>query len=147
MEIPLTTIRKFVYAALLAATALNFAPSAAVAEEPAHGKFTLKHEVRWGNAVVPAGDYAFSYDPYQATPVLTLSKLNGPRTGYMLLVVSSDESKSSDSNQLVLETAAEGSYVSTMQLAECGMTLRFSAPSHSVKQLAKAVPTVTSPGQ
>ena len=83
----MTTIRKFVYAALLAVTAMNFAPSLAAAQEPAHGKFTLKHNVNWGNAVVPAGDYEFSYDPYQSKPVLTLSKLSGTRAGYMLLVV------------------------------------------------------------
>ena len=61
----MTTIRKFVYAAVLAATAMNFAPSLAAAQEPAHGKFTLKHNVNWSNAVVPAGDYEFSYDPYR----------------------------------------------------------------------------------
>ncbi len=73
----MTTIRKFVYAAVLAATAMNFAPSLAAAQEPAHGKFTLKHNVNWSNAVVPAGDYEFSYDPYQSRPLLTLSKLSG----------------------------------------------------------------------
>ena len=41
------TIRKFVYAALLVATTLNIAPSMAAAEAPAHGKFTLAHDVRW----------------------------------------------------------------------------------------------------
>lgn len=126
----MTTIRKFVYAALLAATAMNFAPKAAAAQEPAHGKFTLKHNVIWGNASVPAGDYAFSYDPYQSTPVLVLSKLSGTRAGFMLLLAGSEESKPSDSNQLLLETVADGSYVSTMQLAECGMTLHFNVPSH-----------------
>ena len=52
----MNTVRKFVYAALLVAAALHFAPSSAAAEEPAHGKFTLKHDVNWGNAVVPAGE-------------------------------------------------------------------------------------------
>jgi hypothetical protein len=143
----MTTIRKFVYAALLAATAMNFAPSLAVAQEPVHGKFTLKHNVSWGNAVVPAGDYEFSYDPYQSTPVLVLSKLSGARAGFMLLVTGSEGSKPSDSNQLLLETVADSSYVSTMQLAECGMTLHFNVPSHPLKQMAKAVPAAAPSGQ
>jgi len=143
----MTTIRKFVYTALLAATAMNFAPSLAVAQEPVHGKFTLKHNVSWGNAAVPAGDYEFSYDPYQSTPVLVLSKLSGTRAGFMLLVTGSEGSKPSDSNQLLLETAADSSYVSTMQLAECGMTLHFNVPSHPLKQMAKAVPASAPPGQ
>ena len=137
----MTTIRKFVYAALLAVTAVTFTPSLAVAEEPARGKFTLTHDVHWGSALVPAGDYEFSYDPYQASPVLTLSKLSGTRAGYMLLVTNSEGSKPSDSNQLLLETIADGSYVTALQLAECGMTLRFSVPSHPLKQMAKAVPS------
>jgi len=143
----MTTIRKFVYTALLAATAMNFAPSLAVAQEPVHGKFTLKHNVSWGNAAVPAGDYEFSYDPYQSTPVLVLSKLSGTRAGFMLLVTGSEGRKPSDSNQLLLETVADSSYVSTMQLAECGMTLHFNVPSHPLKQMAKAVPPAAPSGQ
>ena len=143
----MTTIRKFVYAALLAVTAMSFTPSLAVAEEPVHGKFTLTHNVHWGNATVPAGDYEFSYDPYQSTPVLTLTKLSGTRAGFMLLVTNFEDSKSSDSNHLLLETIGDGSYVSTMQLAECGMTLHFDVPSHPLKQMAKAVPTVAPTGQ
>jgi hypothetical protein len=143
----MTTIRKFVYAALLGATAMSFAPSPVSAQEPAHGKFTLKHNVSWGNASVPAGDYEFSYDPYQSTPLLVLSKLSGTRAGFMLLVTNSEQSKPSDSNQLLLETVADGIYVSTMQLAECGMTLRFNVPSHPLKQMAKAVPASAPSGQ
>ena len=143
----MTTIRKFVYAALLAVTAMSFTPSLAVAEEPARGKFTLAHDVHWGNAMVPAGDYEFSYDPYQSSPVLTLTKLSGARAGFMLLVTNFEESKPSDSNQLLLETIADGSYVSAMQLAECGMVLHFSVPSHPLKQVAKAVPNATPAGQ
>ena len=143
----MTTIRKFVYAALLAAAAITFAPGTAAAEEPAHGKFTLKHEVHWANAVVPAGEYSFSYDPYDTTPVLTLTKLSGVRAGFMLLVPKSDPSKESDSNQLIVETTSDGSYVTTLELAECGMTLHFAVPSHPVKQIARAVPPAPPAGQ
>jgi hypothetical protein len=143
----MNTIRKFVYAALLAVTAMSFMPSQAMAEEPAQGKFTLTHNVHWGNAMVPAGDYEFSYDPYQSKPVLTLTKLSGTRAGFMLLVTNLEASKSSDSNQLLLETIGDGSYVSTMQLAECGMTLHFNVPSHPLKQMAKAAPSVATSGQ
>ncbi len=143
----MTTIRKFVYAAVLAVSAMSLLPSLAVAEAPAHGKFTLTHEVRWGNAIVPAGDYEFSYDPYGKSPVLTLTKVSGPRSSYMLLVLSTDASKATDSNALLLDNVADGSYVSTMELAECGMTLHFTVPTHATKQIAKAVTTVASSGQ
>lgn len=143
----MTTIRDCAYAVLLAVTTLSFAPSVLAAEAPAHGKFTLTHDVRWGNALVRAGAYEFSYDPYVKSPILTLTKVDGPRASYMLLVLNAEDSKAVDSNRLVLKTVAEGSYVSTMELAECGMTLHFTVPSHPVRQMAKAVPTVASSGQ
>lgn len=140
-------IRTIVYAALLALAAMSFTPSLAAADETAHGKFTLNHNVRWGSALVPAGDYEFSYDPYEPSPVLTVTKINGPRAAFMMLVTNTEASKPSDSNQLLLQTVADGSYVSTMQLAECGITLHFMVPSHPLKQLAKAAPAFARSGQ
>lgn len=143
----MTTIRKFVYAAVLAVSALSLTSNLAAAQETAHGRFTLTHNVNWGNAVVPAGDYEFSYDPYQTSAVLTLTKFSSTRAGFMLLVTCFEDSKSSDSNQLLLESIGDGSYVSAMQLADFGMTLRFNVPSHPMKQTAKAVPSVATSGQ
>src|SRR6516162_10673025 len=75
----MTTIRKVFYIAMLALSAASFTPSLAAAEAPAHGKFTLTHNVRWGNALVAAGDYEFSYDPYAKSPILTLTRMSGSR--------------------------------------------------------------------
>ncbi len=131
--------RKFLYAALLAAAALNLTPTAASAAEPAKGKFTLTHDVLWGNAKLPAGDYQFSYNTEGVSPVLTLSKISGAPAGYMVLVRATEDITFSAANRLVLETSADGSYVSAMQLPYFGMSLQFSAPSHTTeKQLAKA---------
>jgi hypothetical protein len=144
----MTTIRKFAYATLLALTALNFAPTLASAQESARGKFTLTHEVHFGNVKLPAGDYAFSFDPDTTSRMLVLSKTSGVRAGYLLLVPSTDETKPTDLNRLVLETTPDGSYVSAMQLPEFGMTLHFNVPSHAAeKQIAKAATTAAASGQ
>jgi hypothetical protein len=146
-------IRNYVYAAILTASALNFAPTTASAQEPAHGKFTLAHEVHWGSAKVPAGDYEFSFDPDSGSRMLSLSKLSGSRSGYMVLVPDTDEAKPSNHNLLVLESTADGSYVSAMQLPEFGMTLHFTVPAHSMpssikeRQIAKASITAAASGQ
>jgi hypothetical protein len=140
-------IRTYVYAAILAASALNFTPTSASAQEAAHGKFTLTHEVHWGSARVPAGDYEFSFDPDGGSRVLSLSKLNGTRAGYMLLVPDTDNTKPSNHNLLVLEATAGGSYVSAMQLPEFGMTLHFAVPSRVTEgQFAKAGTTAAAVG-
>jgi hypothetical protein len=142
------TIRNYVYAALLAASALNFAPTMASAQEAAKGKFTLTHEAHLGNATLAAGEYAFSFDPDNGTRMLSINKLSGARTGYMVLVSDTEDSKPSDQNRLILESTTDGSYVSAMQLPEFGMTLRFTVPSHSTeRQIAKAGTTATASGQ
>ena len=133
------SIRRFAYATLLAFTALNFAPSLASAQEPARGKFTLTHEVRWENAKLPVGEYEFTFDSANGSRMLNISKLSGARAGYMLLVSNLDSTKPSAPSRLVLEATPEGSYVSFMQLPEFGMTLHFTVPSHPAeKQIAKA---------
>ena len=144
----MTSIRKFAYATLLAFTALNFAPRLASAQEPARGNFTLTHEVHWGSAKLPAGDYEFSFDPNATSRMLSLSKLSGPRTGYLLMVSSTEDARTSDLSRLILETTPAGSYVSAMQLPEFGMTLNFSVPSHATeRQIAKAATTAAGSGQ
>jgi hypothetical protein len=139
------TIRYYFYATALAVAALNLMPSLASAQEPAHGKFTLTHEVHWGGAAVPAGDYAFSYAPDNGSRTLTISKLSGARASYMLLVPNTDDAKPSDTSRLLLVTTPGGSYVSSMQLPEFGMTLHFTVPSHTTeRQVAKAGTTAAS---
>ena len=140
-------IRTIVYAGLLALVAMSFTPSWLAAEEQAHGKFTLTHDVHWGSALVPAGDYEFRYDPYEPSPILTVTRINGGRAAYMMLVTNAEASRPSDSNQLLLQTVADGSYVSSMQLAECGIRLHFRVPSHPLKQVAKTAASVATSGQ
>jgi len=136
----MTTIRKFVYTMLLALSTLSFEPALASAQEPARGQFTLPHDVHWQNALVPAGEYRFSYQADGAMGMLTLSRVSsGRRAGFLFLVSNTDEAKPSDVSRLVLESTREGSYVTTMQLPEFGMTLHFPVPSHTTeKQIAKA---------
>jgi hypothetical protein len=136
------SIRKYALSVVLVAGTLNVVPSLASAQAPAHGKFTLTHEVHFGAAKVPPGEYAFSYDPSGVTPVLTLSKMNGARAGFMLLVPFVADSNPSETSRLLLETRSEGSYVSAMQLPASGITLHFDVPARVVeKQVAKAVTT------
>ena len=143
------TIRRFAYAALLAATTLSVATSPASAQENAHGTFTLTHDVRWQNATVPAGEYRFSLDPDGPSSMLVLAKLSGVRTGFLFMVHDTDETKvSSNINRLVLESTPEGSYVSAMQLPEYGVTLNFAVPEKlAEKQMAKVGTTTLASAQ
>jgi hypothetical protein len=141
------SIRKFAFAALLAAATFTLVPSSASAQQPARGHFTLTHDVLFGNTRIPAGDYAFSYDPQNTAPFLNLSKMSGPRTGFIILVPSTEGTPTRHGSRLVLASSASASYVTSMELPECDMTLHFYTPSRAAeKQVAKAV-TVAPAGQ
>jgi len=143
----MTSIRKHVFATLLAIATVSFMPTLASAEGPANGEFKLTHEVHWQNAVVPAGDYRFTYNANGISGVLTLSKISDPRTGFMFLVSDTDDVTPAGNSRLTLESTPEGSFVTAMLLPESGMTLYFSVPAHVEKLVARAATTVASSGQ
>jgi hypothetical protein len=143
----MTSIRKYGFATVLAFATLSFLPTPASAEGPASGRFKLTHEVHWQNAVVPAGDYRFTYVADGASGLLTLTKISDPGAGFIFLVTDTDEVAPSGVSRLTLKSTADGSYVSTMLLPDAGMELHFAAPAHTHKQLARAATTVASAGQ
>jgi hypothetical protein len=138
------SVRRFTYAAVLFLSALNFAPSLASAQD-ASGTFTLAHDVRWQNAVVPAGTYRFILAPKGPSALLTLSKLTGQGAGFMLLVTDTEASQPADRSQLVVVSRPTGKFVSTMQLPEYGVTLHFSVPAEG-RELARSA-AATTPNQ
>lgn len=135
------SVRKYVYAALLAVTSLNVVPTAVAGDEMARGKFTLRHDVHWQNALIPAGDYRFSWQSDGVAGRLVLSKISGAQTGFMLVVSDTDEMSGSGPGRLLLKSTAEGSYVSQMQLPEYGIVLNFRLPSE--KPMARVVTTAS----
>ena len=142
----MTATRRFAYAALLALTTLNFAPSLAFGQDEARGKFTLSHDVRWENVRVPAGEYQFSLESDDVARIVTLNELNPTHKSFFLLVHDVEEAKSTDRSQLVLQTARNGtSYVSAMELPEFGMTLYFAAPP--ARTIAAAASMAAAAGQ
>jgi hypothetical protein len=133
-------IRRFVYAAVLILSALNFTPSLASAQE-AVGTFTLTHEVRWQNAIVPPGKYRFTVGATGPSEMLTLRKVDGS-AGFMLLVADAENSRPADQSQLVVVSRRSGSFVSTMQLPEFGLTLHFAVPPET-REVAESAATST----
>ena len=133
----MNSTRRFVYATVLVLSALNFAPSLSSAQDAA-GTFTLTHEVRWQNAIVPAGKYRFTIGASGPSDMLTLRKVDGSGAGFMLLVTDTENSQPSDDSRLILVSRPGGSFVSTMQLPEFGMTLHFAVPSET-REVAQTV--------
>jgi hypothetical protein len=121
------SIRKFAYAAVLSLSMFTLQPTLAAAED-ARGSFTLSHEVHWQNVVLRPGDYSFSLSTSGPPTLLTLRPLSATGTSAMLLVSDIELSKETDASKLVLVSRDGQSFVSTMQLPEYEMTLRFAVP-------------------
>jgi hypothetical protein len=143
----MNSIRKYMFATLLAFATLSLMPTLASAQNPTSGRFKLVHEVRWQSAVVPAGDYRFTYVADGASGLLTLTKISDPGAGFIFLVTDTDELASSGVSLLTLKSTAEGSYVSEMRLPDAGTELHFAAPAHANKEMVHAATTVASAGQ
>jgi hypothetical protein len=143
------SIRRFSFAVVLTIGALGQFVGLAHAQEPMHGKFTLPYEVRWEKAVVPAGDYGFSLQPMGPFEILSLQKISGgARYGFFMMIHSSETARSTDLSKLVLVTKGDQRFVSSMQLANSGVTLDFAVPDepvHSSKQIAQAEAATASP--
>jgi hypothetical protein len=129
------SIRKLAYAAVLTLSALNFAPSLASAQDEA-GTFTLPHEVHWQNVVVPAGDYRFSLQPMGPSEMLTLTRVTGRPTSFMLFAKVTEAAPGSEAGRLVIQSKFGESYVSAMDLPQFEVTLHFAAPANSGKEVA-----------
>jgi hypothetical protein len=74
--------------------------------------------------------------------MLTLRRLDSGGAGFMLLVTDTENSPLSDDSRLVVVSRASGSFVSTMQLPESGLTLHFTVPSEP-REVAQSVATTT----
>ena len=133
------SIRNYAYAAVLALSALNFAPSLAYAQDAA-GTFTLSHDVHWQKAMVPAGKYRFTMGANGPAEWLTLHNVGGSGASFMMLVTDIEDSSPSDRSRILMVSRSDGSFVSAMQLPEFGMTLRFAVPPET-REVAQAAAT------
>jgi hypothetical protein len=88
------------------------------------GSFTLRHEVRWQNATLPAGDYTFEM---KSLDISSPIKLNGPKGSQFIPALVADE-KVNEQSMLVLETRGSVSAVTELRLSGIGRTLRYAAP-------------------
>jgi len=127
------SIRKFAYAAALAATIFCVEPTL-IAAEDARGVFTLTHEVHWQKYVLRPGDYSFSVKSMGASEFLMLRGLNGTGTDAALMANAVETPRQDQVSQLVLVSRDGQSFVSAMELPGYNMTLHFAVPSEKTQK-------------
>ncbi len=106
------------------------------------GKFTLPFEARWGQAILPAGDYSFRLD--SVDPACLVQVYRGNRVVAMLLAQANTQADSGRAQLTVVRGA-----VRTLSLPSIGVVLQY-APHHfkhltapEERELAQIVPVAT----
>ncbi len=109
-------------AALLCAGVANAAP-------PYQGKFTLPNDVRWGKAMLPAGDYLLRVEYVNSATFATIQEAKSRKIVAIVLSSISDDNKNiEEGNALLIGTRDGQSVVHSLRLAELGMVLVYDRP-------------------
>jgi hypothetical protein len=123
-EVPMKSLRNRALTIAAVALAAVFASAVPASAQVAYrGSFTLHHQMRWQNSVLPAGDYTFELKSI-ATPRITLK---GPH-GYQFITAAVADEKVIGQSMLVVENRGNESCVRELRLAPLGRSLRYSAP-------------------
>ncbi len=115
------TIVKF-FAAALVATLL--VAGAANAGPLFKGKVNLRSEVRWGKAILPAGEYWITLNSPSLPATVTIQSANGSETLFVM-PVEIYRSGARGSNALLMARHGSQSIVRALRLSEVGLTLRY----------------------
>jgi hypothetical protein len=111
---------------VLTLAAMGASPIPAHAQSAA-GTFSLVHKARWGGAVLPPGDYAFSLNTQDSPARVTVRQADGSVIA-MLLPQSISDDNLVGASSLVLHEEGGESVVSTLRLKNIGMALQFASP-------------------
>jgi hypothetical protein len=101
--------------------------SLASAQEVSKGRFTLSVEARWGQVVLPPGDYSFTLDHPTNMGIVTIRAETGRALGFVVNQTI-DDRQAFDSTELILVRSGGNYTIRALRLADLGLTLEYSAP-------------------
>ena len=105
--------------------------------QTAEGKFNLPFEVRWGQVVLPPGNYTFTVNSSGGFPANSVL-VRGEDLKGRIIVSSAHDDSFSGKNELIVERQGEGGTVRTLRLADVGLVLYYPAPKAERQILAQA---------
>jgi len=113
--------------ALLIIVFITIFPVPGRAQEVVRGEFSLSQEVRWGNSVLPMGDYVYFVDSNRWPAEVRVEQKRGGFTGMFIPQALLRPGKQGGSG-IVLRSVGNDTYVKSLHLQELGAELDFSAP-------------------
>ncbi len=131
-------LSRIIAIAAIGLIALCASPTPASAQDAFKGSFTLASDVRWSNALLPAGEYTFALKSTAAPAQILLHGPNG--YAFILTSVKSDGAGERGSS-LTIERRSGTRYVTELHLAELGMNFIYSAPKLPDNEIAQGPAT------
>jgi hypothetical protein len=112
----------------------------ATAQSVAGGSFTLSHEIRWGRANLPAGDYTFSLN---STSAMSPMIVKGPKGTVFELAAAVSDRRIEGPSVLILERRDGTFFVRELDLAEASLEILYTVPRipRNEKVLAQGPPS------
>ena len=103
------------------------------------GTFTLPFEARWGQAVLPPGNYSFTLDSTGPDRLVTIIRgESGKNVGSVQAQGSSDQ-QTLDRSDLVLVRSGGGNYtIRALRMASEGLTFDYSVPKAERQMIVQA---------
>ncbi len=134
----MTLIRSFKLVAPLGLALLAgcFTANLASARGAYNGRFTLSVEARWGQMVLPPGDYSFTLDHATNMGIVTIWR--GTKAVDMILNQGSYDNQTFDRSELILVRSGGNYTIRALRLAELGLTLQFSVPKTESQLIVQA---------
>jgi hypothetical protein len=134
----LTRSSKLVVALGLALLAGCLTANPASAQDAFKGSFTLPFEARWGNIVLPPGEYSFTLSHPAVDGIVTIQKETGRYVGRLLNQGVFDQQRL-DRSELILVRRGGNYRIRALRLADLGLTLEYAVPK-AERQLTSQAP-------
>ena len=124
---------------IVAVAAVCWCASLASAQSAIRGEFTLPFEARWGQAVLPAGEYSFNLQSIRAPEVI---QIRGEGKSVLVMAQGASDAPTSNDSALVLAQDGATYVVRSLRLAPLGITLAY-APHKGKSQSVAMAPERT----
>ena len=102
------------------------------------GTFTLPFEARWGQAVLPPGNYSFTLDSTGPDRLVTIIQGESGRNVGTVQAQGATDQQTLDRSDLVLVRGGENYTIGAVRLASQGLTINYPLPKTERQMIVQA---------
>ena len=133
------SIRIYGLPRILGLAALIVCSSAALASaEMVRGTFSLPFEARWGQAVLPPGNYSFSVDSSGSARLVTSFEGETSKNEGAVLPQGYTDQQTLDRSELLLVNTGGNYAIRALRLAPAGITINYPVPKAERQMVVQA---------